>query len=191
MKRNALLTLSVLSLTLAIGCGDKPAESSSTSATQPAKPAATEEVKQAVSKATEEVVAHRPDIVLLQDAAPQQVREISHRLYGNQGSFASYGTPNGSCGSFATGFCHAINSMSVVSNYVIGNSSVVIPASNGVFGDPCGGTYKRLYVTVNYGPSGSVPSKLFTCANSCLVPSRLARIAFLGMSMDMCFIEQI
>jgi len=57
MKRNALLSLSVLSLTLAIGCGDKPAESSSTSSTQPAKPAATEEIKQAVSKATEEVVA--------------------------------------------------------------------------------------------------------------------------------------
>jgi len=57
MKRNALLSLSTLSLTLMVGCSDKPAESSSTSATQPANPAATEEIKQAVSKATEEVVA--------------------------------------------------------------------------------------------------------------------------------------
>jgi hypothetical protein len=61
--------------------------------------------------------------------------------------FASYGTPNGTCGAFSLGACHAANSVSIVSGYLIGNSGTVnIPATNVVFGDPCGGIGKRLYV---------------------------------------------
>jgi hypothetical protein len=60
--------------------------------------------------------------------------------------FASYGTPNGTCGSFTTGACHASNSLSLVSASAIGQTSFSIAATNGVFGDPCGGTAKRLYI---------------------------------------------
>lgn len=66
-------------------------------------------------------------------------------------TFASYGTPNGSCGAFTIGGCHAANSMSIVQTALIGNNSASIPATNGVFGDPCGGTVKRLYIEAVYG----------------------------------------
>jgi hypothetical protein len=65
-------------------------------------------------------------------------------------SFASYGTPNGSCGSFTIGGCHATNSQSIVTAALVGQNSGSIVASNGVFGDPCGGTPKRLYVQAVY-----------------------------------------
>jgi len=65
--------------------------------------------------------------------------------------FASYGTPNGSCGSYTIGGCHAANSVSVVSALAIGQNSVTIPANNSTFGDPCGGTPKRLYIEAEYG----------------------------------------
>ena len=73
----------------------------------------------------------------------------------NSITFASYGTPTGSNGNYATSNCHATNSLSIVENYAIGNNSVTIPATNTVFGDPCGGTRKRLYVTATYSPSNS------------------------------------
>jgi hypothetical protein len=61
--------------------------------------------------------------------------------------FASYGTPTGTCGSFAIGGCHATNSVTVVQGYLIGQSGTInIPATNGVFGDPCSGTAKSLYI---------------------------------------------
>ncbi len=64
--------------------------------------------------------------------------------------FASYGTPNGSCGSFTIGSCHASNSISVVSGFALNQNSFTIPASNGIFGDPCPFTAKRLYVEAVY-----------------------------------------
>ncbi|MBK5213419.1 MAG: HYR domain-containing protein, partial [Flavobacteriaceae bacterium] len=63
--------------------------------------------------------------------------------------FASYGTPNGSNGTYTIGSCHASNSQTIVEGYALGNNSFSIPATNAVFGDPCGGTVKRLYVTVS------------------------------------------
>lgn len=62
-------------------------------------------------------------------------------------TFASYGTPNGSCGAFSIGGCHASNSLSIVQGLVVGKSGTVnIPANNATFGDPCVGTFKRLYI---------------------------------------------
>lgn len=72
--------------------------------------------------------------------------------------FASYGTPNGSCESFTVGACHASNSASICSAVFLGNNSASINASNGVFGDPCGGTPKRLYIQARY--STALPLKL-------------------------------
>jgi hypothetical protein len=60
--------------------------------------------------------------------------------------FASYGTPNGSCGSFTIDSCDATNSTAIVSASAIGQSSFSIVAGNGIFGDPCGGIGKRLYI---------------------------------------------
>lgn len=81
-------------------------------------------------------------------------------------TFASYGTPDGSCGSFVLGGCHASNSASIVGAAMIGNNSATIAASNGVFGDPCSGTFKRLYVEAVYGLT--LPLKLiqFTASSN-------------------------
>ena len=65
-------------------------------------------------------------------------------------NFASYGTPNGACGSFTLGGCHATNSMSIAEAALLGQNSASINASNAVFGDPCGGTVKRLYIEATY-----------------------------------------
>jgi len=63
-------------------------------------------------------------------------------------NFASYGTPNGGCGSFTTSSCNATTSTPIVSTDCQGLSSCSVGANNGVFGDPCVGTVKRLYVQV-------------------------------------------
>ncbi len=65
-------------------------------------------------------------------------------------TFASYGTPNGSCGSFTTSACNAANSRSIVETALLGKTTATIPATNATFGDPCNGTVKRLYVEAVY-----------------------------------------
>ena len=60
--------------------------------------------------------------------------------------FASYGTPE----QLKESWCHSKQSLSIVEEYVLGNNYAEIPASNGIFGDPCGGTYKRLNVYAHY-----------------------------------------
>jgi len=64
-------------------------------------------------------------------------------------TFASYGTPTGSCGSFAFGGCHSSTSESVVSPLCMGLQTCSVPASNSEFGDPCSGISKQLYIQVN------------------------------------------
>lgn len=63
--------------------------------------------------------------------------------------FISYGTPNGSCGAYTYGSCHAGYNGSAW----VGNTSFSLSADNGVFGDPCGGVGKRLYIQVSHGPA--------------------------------------
>ena len=65
--------------------------------------------------------------------------------------FASYGTPNGVCGSFSIGSCHAATSQSVVEGILLGNNSGTI-TQGGAFGDPCMGVNKRLYVQARFAP---------------------------------------
>ena len=48
--------------------------------------------------------------------------------------------------------CHAPESVNIVSAACQGQTTCVVQALNGVFGDPCGGTYK--YLTVNYVCAG-------------------------------------
>jgi hypothetical protein len=65
-------------------------------------------------------------------------------------NFASYGTPNGTSPNFTIGTCHSNTSQSVIEDYLLGRNSGTIPAENDVFGDPCIGTFKRLYVSASY-----------------------------------------
>ena len=67
--------------------------------------------------------------------------------------FASYGTPDGICGSFSIGSCHSATSQSVVEGLLLGNNSATLTASNTPFGDPCPGTSKRLYVQARFAPT--------------------------------------
>ncbi len=71
----------------------------------------------------------------------------------SQVAFASYGTPSGTDGQYSQGSCHATNSILKVSQQLIGKSTATIGAGNGLFGDPCGGTYKKLYIVLKYGKS--------------------------------------
>ena len=72
---------------------------------------------------------------MLQLAAPQGYK-IDHVV------FASYGTP---IDYTIDPNCHAVDSLSIVKS-AIQNESLVISASNDIFGDPCGGVYKQLSV---------------------------------------------
>jgi hypothetical protein len=69
--------------------------------------------------------------------------------------FASYGTPNGSCGNFTIdNTCHSSTSVSVVEGYLLGQTGTIsIPATNVNFGDPCPGIGKRLYVQAMISPT--------------------------------------
>jgi len=78
--------------------------------------------------------------------------------------FASYGTPSGSNGVYVQGSCHAQNSRSVVEGLLIGKSSASLVASNSVFGDPCAGTPKRLYVLAEY--AGGTPPTTSTTSST-------------------------
>ena len=97
--------------------------------------------------------------------------------------FASYGTPNGSSGEYTQGSCHAQSSTSVIESLLIGNSSATVVASNGIFGDPCGGSYKRLYVLAEY-VSGTSPTTTTTIAPYLNPPQNLTATAKPDGSVD-------
>ena len=78
--------------------------------------------------------------------------------------FASYGNPTGSCPDFIMGSCHAATSQTVVEGYLLGKNSAAIPAKNTIFGDPCSGTAKRLYIKATYSNTGTVPDPI--CAGT-------------------------
>jgi glucose/arabinose dehydrogenase len=67
-------------------------------------------------------------------------------------TFASYGTPNGSCGSFTTSGCNAASSRATVESACSGRTTCAVPATNGTFGDPCVGTVKRLSIQATCAP---------------------------------------
>ncbi len=64
--------------------------------------------------------------------------------------FASYGTATGTNGNYATGGCHAPGTKALVENALLGRNTGSISATNGLFGDPCGGTFKKLVVVATY-----------------------------------------
>eukprot|EP00048_Salpingoeca_helianthica_P017509 m.237593 g.237593 ORF g.237593 m.237593 type:complete len:591 (-) comp21225_c0_seq1:25-1797(-) len=70
--------------------------------------------------------------------------------------FASYGTPQGTCGSFQRGACHALNSTDIVKAACVGRRGCVInvPTDASTFGDPCFGTLKSLAVAATCSGPG-------------------------------------
>jgi titin len=85
--------------------------------------------------------------------------------------FASYGTPNG----YSSSWCSSGTSMQQVASYFLGNSFASIPAVNGVFGDPCFGTVKRLAVVLEYGK----PEFAVSALNAISLDSAL-RVSWVG-----------
>ena len=67
----------------------------------------------------------------------------------NRVDFCSYGTPNGSCGSFTLSGCNSTGSNAYNPTPC---TSYSVSASNSTWGDPCFATYKRMYVQMSYGP---------------------------------------
>lgn len=64
--------------------------------------------------------------------------------------FSSYGTPTGTCGSFAIGSCNSTSSNSW--NGPLNQNTASVAANNSTWGDPCSGTVKYMYVQWTYGP---------------------------------------
>ncbi|KAF8403186.1 hypothetical protein HHK36_011283 [Tetracentron sinense] len=61
--------------------------------------------------------------------------------------FASFGDPQGTCGSFGKGSCESENSLSIIQEACVGNESCSIDVSEGNFGpSQCGDIVKRLAV---------------------------------------------
>ncbi|KAH6810404.1 beta-galactosidase 8 [Perilla frutescens var. frutescens] len=60
--------------------------------------------------------------------------------------FASYGTPQGACGSFSHGECSSKEALSIVNKACIGRGSCSIVVSTDTLGDPCRGIAKSLAV---------------------------------------------
>ncbi|KAI7730684.1 hypothetical protein M8C21_023048 [Ambrosia artemisiifolia] len=60
--------------------------------------------------------------------------------------FASFGTPQGKCGSFSHGYCKSSNALSITQKACIGSRTCNIEVSSSTFGDPCVGVVKSLAV---------------------------------------------
>ncbi|KAK6153598.1 hypothetical protein DH2020_013237 [Rehmannia glutinosa] len=61
--------------------------------------------------------------------------------------FASFGTPQGVCGNFREGSCHAFHSYDVFGKYCVGQQSCTVPVTPEIFGgDPCPSVMKKLSV---------------------------------------------
>jgi hypothetical protein len=74
-------------------------------------------------------------------------------------AFASYGTPTGTCGSFALGSCNARTSTSVVSTACLGKAACQLTPTNALFGDPCVNVAKHFAVQVTCG-TGTIFRKI-------------------------------
>lgn len=87
-------------------------------------------------------------------------------------SFASFGTPEGSCNKgFTKGACHANASEHVVATQCVGKSKCVIEATNDAFGgDPCFNVSKKLAVIL----LGSCSQHVYTLSTTVPVGGKAA-----------------
>jgi hypothetical protein len=86
--------------------------------------------------------------------------------------FASYGTPSLIDGVLYKGNCHAQSSEQVVQSLMLESNAFVLSASNDVFGDPCGGTGKRLKLLIEYedDPAYVAPTTTTTTTTVVIIP---------------------
>eukprot|EP00753_Platysulcus_tardus_P016336 PLAT5620.1.p2 GENE.PLAT5620.1~~PLAT5620.1.p2 ORF type:complete len:944 (-),score=473.97 PLAT5620.1:101-2932(-) len=79
-------------------------------------------------------------------------------------TFVSYGLPTGSCGDYkvnprcGASAAHQTKARSVAEAACVGKSKCTIAASNGIFGDPCHGTFKRM--SIEAVCAGSTPAPI-------------------------------
>ncbi|KAH9326722.1 hypothetical protein KI387_006900 [Taxus chinensis] len=74
----------------------------------------------------------------LQCAIGQQISAIK---------FASFGTPQGECGSFQQGFCHSPNSVATIQKKCLGLQKCALSVTGKIFGgDPCPGMLKQVAI---------------------------------------------
>ena len=83
-----------------------------------------------------------------------QTISVSLALYGRQKSNVCTDGPN-----LQTNNCVAVTSLDVVKEKCEGRETCDIQASNGVFGDPCRGTFK--YLEIEYSCEGKVTNWKF------------------------------
>ena len=73
----------------------------------------------------------------------------------NNITFADYGTPTGTCGSWAVNpACSAVNGSTIVREACVGRTSCSINTDTPTFGDPCFGVVKRLVVEATCSTGG-------------------------------------
>jgi hypothetical protein len=83
-------------------------------------------------------------------------------------TFASFGTPTGSCSTgFAAGTCNAATSAAVVAAACVGRASCSIDVTDATFGDPCNGEVKTFSAQLTC--SGGAASNVFF-KNGAFVP---------------------
>ena len=86
--------------------------------------------------------------------------------YFNTVSFASYGSPTGSCGAFQINYvCHsAVKSQSYTESRLLGNTGTIeVIANNENFDDPCVGTFKAYKAVARYSEAicaGTIPGQI-------------------------------
>jgi len=103
--------------------------------------------------------------------------------------FASYGTPTGTCGSYALSSCNNPNSTRVVQQACSGKVECAIPVVNSEFGkDPCYLTRKRLSVEICYVPiiPTGLPSSIPTVLMMPTVVPTLSVTAPVGTCPSLC-----
>jgi hypothetical protein len=95
--------------------------------------------------------------------------------------FASFGTPTGTCGNFATSSCDASSSAMTIQALCAGKSSCSVPATNSAFGgDPCHDTTKKLAVEVACVPGEPTQPDPGDAPYKGLANSPAAQISALG-----------
>ncbi|PKA57733.1 Beta-galactosidase 9 [Apostasia shenzhenica] len=100
---------------------------------------------------------HNPDHVTrnisVEKSSPEMYLHCDEGHTISAVTFASFGTPRGSCESFSLGNCHAQISLSLVSKTCLGRNNCRIPVSITNFKpDPCRGTLKTLAVQAECSP---------------------------------------
>ncbi|XP_019152748.1 PREDICTED: beta-galactosidase 5-like isoform X2 [Ipomoea nil] len=108
-------------------------------------------VKRSTASICADTHEHRPSVANWRAENTTMLHQAKVHLHCAPGqsisaiTFASYGTPLGTCGSFKRGTCHAENSREILEKECLGRKSCKVAISNTFFGiDPCPNVLKKL-----------------------------------------------